>query len=114
MASGAAPASPSLAALWFGELLEAYRHAPRPKVPIGPDDPAVILMSGGTTGTPKGAVGRHAGLVAAGLQIHAWLRPVWEDWRDIVLLPLPLFHAYGYIARPERRVGGAQFVGAHP
>ena len=44
-------------------------------------------MSGGTTGTPKGAVGRHAGLVAAGLQIHAWLRPVWEDWHDIVLLP---------------------------
>jgi len=85
-------------ALWFRELLEAYRHTPRPKVPIGPDDPAVILMSGGTTGTPKGAVGLHAGLVAAGLQIHAWLRPVWEDWRDIVLLPLPLFHAYGHIA----------------
>jgi len=74
----------------------AYRHAPRPKVPIDPDDPAVILMSGGTTGTPKGAVGLHAGLVAAGLQSHAWLRPVWEDWRDIILLPLPLFHAYGH------------------
>jgi long-chain acyl-CoA synthetase len=85
-------------ALWFGELLETYRHAPRPQITIAPDDAAVILMSGGTTGTPKGAVGRHAGLVAAGLQIHAWLRPVWQDWHDIVLLPLPLCHAYGHIA----------------
>ncbi len=95
--------------LWFGELLKAYRHAPRPKVPIDPDDPAVILMSGGTTGTPKGAVGRHAGLVAAGLQIHAWLGPVWEDWHDIVLLPLPLFHAYGHIAGQS-----VAFVGHNP
>ena len=43
---------------------------------MDPDDPAVILMSGGTTGIPTGAVGRHAGLVAAGLQMHAWL---WVD-----------------------------------
>jgi long-chain acyl-CoA synthetase len=95
--------------LWFGELLKAYRHAPRPTVTIDPNDPAVILMSGGTTGTPKGAVGRHAGLVAAGLQIHAWLGPVWEDWHDIVLLPLPLCHAYGYIAGQS-----VAFVGHNP
>ncbi len=94
---------------WFGELLEAYRHAPCPKVAIDPDDPAVILMSGGTTGTPKGAVGLHAGLVAAGLQIHAWLQPVWENWHDIVLLPLPIFHAYGYIAGQS-----VAFVGHNP
>jgi long-chain acyl-CoA synthetase len=96
-------------ALWFGELLKAYRHAPRPTVTIDPDDPAVILMSGGTTGTPKGVVGRHAGLVAAGLQIHAWLRPVWDDWHDIVLLPLPLSHAYGHIAGQS-----VAFVGYNP
>ena len=31
-----------------------------------PDDPAVILSSGGTTGTPKGVVGLHRHYVAAG------------------------------------------------
>jgi len=82
---------------WFGELLTAYAHAPRPTVAVSPDAPAVILMSGGTTGTPKGAVGLHRSLVAAGLQIHAWLQPVLEDWHDVILLPLPLFHVYGHI-----------------
>jgi long-chain acyl-CoA synthetase len=81
--------------LWLRDLLKGYALAPRLGTPVGPDDPAVILMSGGTTGTPKGALGRHRSLVAAGLQSHAWLQPVWEDWQDIVMLPVPLFHAYG-------------------
>jgi long-chain acyl-CoA synthetase len=83
---------------WLQLLLSSYAQQAPPTVVRGPHDPAVILMSGGTTGTPKGAVGLHGGLVNAGLQIHAWLGPVWEDWRDIILLPLPLCHAYGYIA----------------
>ena len=37
-----------------------------------PDDRAVILSSGGTTGTPKGVVGLHRHYVAAGRQLHAW------------------------------------------
>jgi long-chain acyl-CoA synthetase len=31
------------------------------------------------------------------LQSHAWLQPVWEDWQDVILLPIPLFHVYGHI-----------------
>ena len=77
--------------------------------PPGVTIPAVILVSGGTTGTPKGAVGLHSSLVAAGLQIHAWLRPVWQDWHDVILLPLPLFHAYGHIAGQS-----VAFVGHNP
>ena len=34
-----------------------------------PDDPAIMLMSGGTTGVPKAVVGPHRCLVAAGLQL---------------------------------------------
>jgi long-chain acyl-CoA synthetase len=95
--------------LWLRDLLKGYALAPRLGTPVGPDDPAVILMSGGTTGTPKGALGRHRSLVAAGLQSHAWLQPVWEDWHDIVMLPVPLFHAYGCI-------GGQSiaFIGHNP
>ena len=51
-------------------------------------------MSGGTTGTPKGVVGQHRGMVVAGLQLQAWLRPAMKEWTDKIMLPLPLFHTY--------------------
>ena len=83
--------------LWFQELLSTHRNAGRPASLPGPADPAVMLMSGGTTGTPKGVVGLHRSLVAAGLQLHAWMRPVSRDWSDVVMLPLPLFHVYASV-----------------
>jgi long-chain acyl-CoA synthetase len=87
------------------ELLAENAHANPPAVQVTPDDPAVILMSGGTTGTPKGVVGLHGGLVAAGLQGHAWLSPVLTDWIDVNLLPLPLFHVLGIGALAGSLVG---------
>jgi long-chain acyl-CoA synthetase len=75
-------------------LLRQYRRAPRPAVSVTPDDPAVILMSGGTTGTPKGVVGIHRGMVVAGLQLQSWLRSAMNEWTDTIMLPLPLFHTY--------------------
>src|SRR5688500_8790117 len=56
------------------DLLEQYEESPRPALRVAPEDPAVILMSGGTTGAPKGVVGQHRGMVIAGLQLRAWLR----------------------------------------
>lgn len=66
-----------------------------PIVVTRPDDPAVILMSGGTTGIPKGVLGSHRGMVQAGLQLRAWLSPAMKEWTDVIMLPLPLFHTYG-------------------
>jgi long-chain acyl-CoA synthetase len=76
-------------------LLRRFRGAARPSTGASLYDPAVILMSGGTTGTPKGVVGQHRGLVVAGHQLRAWLRPAMNEWTDIIMLPLPLFHTYG-------------------
>lgn len=80
--------------LWFRELLAAHRGSRRPEVSLSPGDPAVMLMSGGTTGRPKGVIGSHGSLVASGLQLRAWTRGVRRDWEDAILLPLPLFHVY--------------------
>lgn len=80
--------------LWMTDLLGRHRGAARPRVSVSPDDPAVMLMSGGTTGTPKGVIGLHRAPVAAGLQLHTWFAPVCRDWDDVILLPLPLFHVY--------------------
>ena len=78
----------------FTDLLRHFQRVPRPQVRVSPDDPSVILMSGGTTGTPKGVVGVHRGMVIAGLQLQAWLRPAMEEWTDTIMCPLPLFHVY--------------------
>lgn len=79
----------------FTDLLRRFRRAPRPEGRVFPDDPAVILMSGGTTGTPKGVLGIHRGMVVAGLQLQSWLRSAVQEWTDTIMLPLPLFHTFG-------------------
>ena len=76
------------------QLMRAFRGAPRPAGVVAPSDRSVILLSGGTTGTPKGVVGLHGGMVVAGLQLQAWLRPAMKEWTDTIMLPLPLFHTY--------------------
>ncbi|HEV3484304.1 MAG TPA: long-chain fatty acid--CoA ligase [Vicinamibacterales bacterium] len=78
----------------LSDLLKAHRASKRPAVRVAPDGPAVILMSGGTTGMPKGVVGTHRGMVVAGLQLQAWLRSAMREWTDTIMLPLPLFHTY--------------------
>ena len=62
-----------------------------------PDDPAIMLMSGGTTGTPKAVVGLHRCLVAAGVQLNIWLQPPKDARPDVALVPLPLFHVYACV-----------------
>ena len=79
----------------FPELLRAFAGAARPAVAVGPDDPALLLMSGGTTGSPKAALGTHGGFVAAGLQIRAWLAAIFPEWDATIMLPIPLFHVFG-------------------
>jgi long-chain acyl-CoA synthetase len=83
--------------LWFQSVLAAQSGRPAPRVTVGPDDPAVILMSGGTTGTPKGVLGLHRAYVMAGMQLRAWEASLLREWDDTVMLPLPLFHVYANV-----------------
>jgi long-chain acyl-CoA synthetase len=89
--------TPGAGDLWLPDLLRQHRASPRPSVRVSPDDPAVILSSGGTTGTPKGVVGLHRHYVAAGLQLYEWTKSAKERWRDVIMLPLPMFHVYANV-----------------
>src|SRR5262245_50005099 len=69
------------------ELLAAHRGRAPQRIQLKPHDPAVLLMSGGTTGTPKGVLGTHGAYVMAGLQVKAWNQSVLGDGDSPILLP---------------------------
>ena len=83
---------------WFQDCL---RRAAGERVNVrdspAPNDPAIMLMSGGTTGMPKAVVGLHRCLVAAGMQLSTWLHAPKNAPQDIALVPLPLFHVYACV-----------------
>jgi len=93
----------------YADLLRQHAGSPRPAITVRPSDRAVILSSGGTTGTPKGVVGLHAHYVAAGLQLYEWTKSALVPWTDVIMLPLPLFHVYGNVG-----VQPLAFVGPNP
>ena len=62
---------------------------------VGPQDPAILLFSGGTTGTPKAALGAHQSLLISAMQLHAYAQSVLTDWDDPITLCMPMFHIYG-------------------
>jgi long-chain acyl-CoA synthetase len=94
---------------WMGDLIRKHRGAVRPPVTVSPDDQAVILSSGGTTGTPKGVVGLHRHYVAAGRQLYEWTKSAKKPLVDVIMLPLPLFHVYANIG-----VQPMAFIGPNP
>ena len=81
----------------FATLLRAHAGRRVERRRLTPDDPAVLLMSGGTTGTPKGVLGRHAAYVLTGLQVQAWTASALGTGVSVLMLPLPLFHVYANV-----------------
>jgi long-chain acyl-CoA synthetase len=80
--------------MWLADLLHEHAGETPPQGIVQPDDSAIMLFSGGTTGTPKIAIGTHQSLLMSGLQIRTWFTTLLKDWNDIIMLNLPLFHVY--------------------
>jgi long-chain acyl-CoA synthetase len=94
---------------WMNELISGNDGRSGPPCSVVPDDPALFLFSGGTTGKPKCAVSSHHALVISGMQISTWFGVLMETERDIILLNMPLFHVYAQLG-----IMTAGFMRKHP
>jgi long-chain acyl-CoA synthetase len=61
---------------------------------VSPDDIAILQYTGGTTGTPKGAILTHRNLVVNAVHNRAWLT-VRNEGEERMLAVIPFFHVYG-------------------
>jgi long-chain acyl-CoA synthetase len=102
--------------VWFQDFLAAAPAAPAP-VEISPDDTAVLMYTGGTTGTPKGAQLTHKNVAANAIQSNTWLTGDRKnDGGEVVLAALPLTHCYAMTVSMNLAVfnGHAQILIPNP
>ncbi|GAB2466901.1 AMP-binding protein [Xylanimonas ulmi] len=79
---------------WHRYVAAAQPLAPEPDAAPGPDDVALLIYTGGTTGDPKAVMLTHRNLVANTAQGQAWTAQRAEDG-EVVYGVLPFFHAFG-------------------
>ncbi len=85
---------------WIQRFADAVATAPergREPQTVDPDDVAVLQYTGGTTGTPKGAMLTHRTLIANAYQCASWV-PGTQPGQERTLIAIPLFHIYGLMA----------------
>ena len=79
---------------FFKELLQKYPPE-EVQAEVNPDDCAVLLYTGGTTGVPKGVMLTHKNLVSNCVQGIKWLYEA-EYANEVVMAALPVFHSFGH------------------
>ncbi|MEY4616625.1 MAG: hypothetical protein RJB66_1585 [Pseudomonadota bacterium] len=78
-------------------------------VTIKNTDIAFLQYTGGTTGVSKGAILTHRNMISNLLQAKAWLDPVIEDGKEVIITALPLYHIFSLTANCFT----FSFVGGH-
>jgi long-chain acyl-CoA synthetase len=99
----------------LADLLAERGQTLLPRVDIAPDDLAVLQYTGGTTGTPKGAMLTHADIFANVIQTENWTNPAHVLNRsERYLVVIPYFHIYAFSVCMMMgiRVGALQVI--HP
>jgi long-chain acyl-CoA synthetase len=82
---------------------------------IGPSDLAVLQYTGGTTGTPKGAMLTHGNIWANVVQTESWTNPAYTlTGNERYLVVIPYFHIYAFSVcmMVGLRIGALQII--HP
>ena len=95
--------------VYMADLMTRHAGDTPPDYRPIPDDIALLLFSGGTTGVPKGVILTHKCLVAEAWQLKVWNDSVLTEWDDVVMMIMPLFHVYGFAG-----VMGTSIMGHNP
>lgn len=83
--------------LKLADLLASVEMPDLPRVEIDAvNDVAVLQYTGGTTGTPKGAMLTHYNVFANVIQTALWGREQINRGTETFLLVIPLYHVYGF------------------
>ncbi|HJQ35852.1 MAG TPA: long-chain fatty acid--CoA ligase [Thermoanaerobaculia bacterium] len=80
----------------FEEMIANVETPQLPRVHIDADDVAVLQYTGGTTGTPKGAMLTHYNIFANVVQSTTLHVPSLRRGEERYLLVIPFFHIYGF------------------
>ena len=95
--SAEAAAPPDVAGTLALSTLISGEDSPQlPLVDIRPDDLAVLQYTGGTTGTPKGAMLTHANIFANVVQTETWHYRTYRRGEGRYLMVIPYFHIYAF------------------
>ncbi len=90
-------------------------HVARGLTPISSEDLAVLQYTGGTTGTPKGAMLTHGNIWANVIQTETWTNPAYvHSGEERYLVVIPYFHIYAFSVcmMVGLRIGALQII--HP
>jgi long-chain acyl-CoA synthetase len=82
----------------FLECVKAGDEAKFIRPEIVRTDTAFLQYTGGTTGVSKGAELIHDNIIANLMQAKAWISPVTEIGKEIIITPLPLYHIFSLTA----------------
>jgi long-chain acyl-CoA synthetase len=96
--SAAAAPPPRIAStLALADLVSDTRRTPVRLPSLTADDLAVLQYTGGTTGTPKGAMLTHGNIFANVVQTIAWTNPMYlYGGEERYLVVIPYFHIYAF------------------
>ena len=102
------PPVPKDSRVFFWKETMEKSWPPQEKVPMDPEETAVILYSGGTTGRPKGILLSNMNFIAEGMMVASWGN---LDHTDTILAILPIFHGFGLgVCVNAAFMGGAKTI----